>query len=178
VTTIARPLRRGFDNRASVSDRWTAQDAFETLGGQVLGYLRAAGAIDPEDLLGEVFVGVTTGIGRFRGDEAALRAWVFTIARRRLSDQRRRERRRVTAGDTMSSSNATTAADAEPFDTALLAALNELTADQREVVVLRFVADLPLKAVASITHRRVGAVKALQERALRNLAARLDTSPR
>jgi RNA polymerase sigma-70 factor (ECF subfamily) len=35
--------------------------------------------------------------------------------------------------------------------------------------VLRFVADLPLEAVAKITGRRVGAVKALQHRALENL---------
>ncbi len=180
MTTIAGPLRSGSHNRAYVSDRWTAQDAFELLGSRVLGYLRAAGAIDPEDVLGDVFVGVTTGIARFRGDEAALRAWVFTIARRRLADQRRRERRRGSPGDpTAAATTATTSAPAaEPFDTVLLEALNELTADQREVVVLRFVADLPLKAVASITHRRVGAVKALQERALRNLAARLDSRPR
>lgn len=36
--------------------------------------------------------------------------------------------------------------------------------------MLRFVADLPLEAVGRITGRKVGAVKALQHRALDNLA--------
>ena len=48
-----------------------------------------------------------------------------------------------------------------------------LTPDQREVVVLRFVADLSLETVAAMTNRAEGAVKSLQHRALRNLAASL-----
>jgi DNA-directed RNA polymerase specialized sigma24 family protein len=42
------------------------------------------------------------------------------------------------------------------------------------VVVLRFVADLPLAAVARIVRRRIGAVKGLQSRALAQLASRLS----
>jgi DNA-directed RNA polymerase specialized sigma24 family protein len=42
------------------------------------------------------------------------------------------------------------------------------------VVVLRFVADLPLEEVASITHRTAGAVKAMQHRALDQLARIVD----
>ncbi|HVM02425.1 MAG TPA: sigma-70 family RNA polymerase sigma factor, partial [Acidimicrobiales bacterium] len=59
----------------------------------------------------------------------------------------------------------------------LVEALSRLTADQREVVVLRFVADLPLADVARITGRRTGAVKALQHRALEALSALLDRPP-
>jgi RNA polymerase sigma-70 factor (ECF subfamily) len=59
------------------------------------------------------------------------------------------------------------------MDPALVAALDTLTPDQREVVVLRFVADLSLEAVAALTDRAPGAVKSLQHRALRNLALQL-----
>ncbi len=52
----------------------------------------------------------------------------------------------------------------------LVDALTQLPRRQREVLVLRFVADLALEDVARITHRRVGAVKALQHRALEALA--------
>ena len=55
-------------------------------------------------------------------------------------------------------------------------ALMLLTPDQREVVTLRFVADLAIEEVARITGRPIGAVKALQHRALRALAATLTTS--
>ena len=43
-----------------------------------------------------------------------------------------------------------------------------------EAASMRFVADLSLDDVARIMHRRVGAVKAMQARALAQLAARLD----
>ena len=52
-----------------------------------------------------------------------------------------------------------------PTDPDLIAALDQLSPDQREVIVLRFVADLSLEQVAEVTKRRVGAVKALQHRA-------------
>lgn len=58
----------------------------------------------------------------------------------------------------------------DPFDPALTRALGRLTADQREVVALRFVADLPIDTVAALTGRKPNAVKALQHRALDALA--------
>src|SRR5690606_15630770 len=51
-------------------------------------------------------------------------------------------------------------------DPELLAALGHLTGEQREVVSLRFVADLSLEDVAAITGRTANAVKAMQHRAL------------
>jgi len=56
-----------------------------------------------------------------------------------------------------------------PSDPVLRAALLALTVEQREVVGLRFVADLSLEDVAAVTGRTVGAVKSLQGRALENL---------
>jgi RNA polymerase sigma-70 factor (ECF subfamily) len=41
-----------------------------------------------------VFIGVFAGLGRFDGDEPGFRSWVFTIAHRRLLDERRRLSRR------------------------------------------------------------------------------------
>ena len=66
---------------------------------------------------------------------------------------------------------------AEPFDAELVGALRQLTADQREVVALRFVADLPLDDVARMTRRSVGATKALQHRALENLRQSVSAEP-
>jgi RNA polymerase sigma-70 factor (ECF subfamily) len=138
----------------------------------VLGYLRTQRVRDAEDVLGEVFLHVARDIGRFSGDDAALRRWVFSIAHNRaMDDHRRSARDRSTPQDDL-----VDAAGAEEgpsstvvLDAELLAALDQLSPDQRDVVVLRFVADLPLEAVAKLTGRRVGAVKALQHRALDNL---------
>jgi len=131
----------------------------------VLGYLRASRVEDPEDVLGEVFVQVVRDIKRFRGDDAALRRWVFSVAHNRAMDaHRRRTRRPLVVADPPSES--AVIAPVEPFDAELLAALDRFTPDQREVVVLRFVADLSLDDVARLTGRTVGAVKALQHRGL------------
>jgi DNA-directed RNA polymerase specialized sigma24 family protein len=64
------------------------------------------------------------------------------------------------------------------LDVDLLEALQELTDLQREVVVLRFVADLPLRDVARLTGRPVPAVKRLQARGLERLAHRLSAPAR
>jgi RNA polymerase sigma factor (sigma-70 family) len=146
------------------------QDMSDTAAG-----LLAPDGADPEDLAGDVFVDVTRNLPRFRGNDAQLRAWVFTIARRRLIDGRRRRARRPT----VLVADVPDTPDPRIHDdhSGVLAALGHLTAARREVLVLRFIADLPLADVARLTHRRVGSVKALQRRALDALAAELDGDP-
>ena len=65
-------------------------------------------------------------------------------------------------------------ADAPGGDDVLLRALAELGDDQRDVVVLRFVADLPIADVARILGKRAGAVKMLQARGLARLSELLQ----
>lgn len=150
----------------------TAGEAYRALAPAVLGYFRAQRAPDPEDLLGEVFVQVARDLPRFSGDDAALRRWVFAIAHNRLLDARRRaERRPQVTSAAVPDLPAPPASDG--LDPTLVRALGLLTPEQREVLVLRFVADLALEDVARIIHKRVGAVKALQHRALDALARAL-----
>lgn len=150
--------------------------AYRAHAGAVLGYLRGRGVADPEDVLGEVFLHVTRSLHRFRGDEEDLRRWVFTIARNRAIDEHRRRSRRPQVAD-QEVPDLPVRDVAEAPDPELLAALERLTLDQREVVALRFVADLPIEDVARITGRSVGAVKSLQFRALAQLA-RIVADPR
>lgn len=156
-------------------DRPNAAQLYRLLAPAVLGYLRSQRVPDPEDALGEVFLQVARDLGRFRGGDAALRRWVFSIAHNRAMDAHRKAtRQRSTleaelAGSTASASVGHAPPPPDPLDPELVDALATLSAEQREVVVLRFVADLPLETVAKITGRKVGAVKALQHRALENL---------
>ena len=160
-------------------ERPNAAQLYRALAPAVLGYLRSQRVPDPEDVLGDVFLSVARDLGRFSGDDAALRRWVFSIAHNRAMDAHRRaakqrsalEAERMAAGSGSPEAGSSGAAPRppDPLDPELVEALATLSPDQREVVVLRFVADLPLEAVARITGRRVGAVKALQHRALENL---------
>lgn len=153
-----------------------AAAAYRALAPSVLGYLRGRHVPDPEDLLGEVFLQVSRDLDRFAGDASDLRRWVFTIARNRVIDQHRRRGRRpeVLVGEGPEGDEAPP--PPEPTDPDLLAALDRLTEDQREVVLLRFVADLPLEQVAEMTQRSVGAVKSMQHRALDVLRDSLGTT--
>ena len=150
--------------------RLDAATAYRELAPSVLGYLRARRAPDPEDVLGEVFLQVSRDLERFQGDASDLRRWVFTIAHNRMTDAFRRRSRRPRIVDRRPATVSVTAPPApDPVDGDLLVALAELGDDQREVVVLRFVADLSLEDVAAITGRSANAVKAMQHRALANL---------
>jgi RNA polymerase sigma-70 factor (ECF subfamily) len=158
----------------------TADEVYEELAPAVLGYFRSRGARHPEDLAGDVFVSVAERLSEFRGDAAALRRWVFTIAHHRLVDEyRRAERQRETVMAEVPDREPAPSADRDVglevgLDVELLGALAELTEEQREVVVLRYVADLSLRDVARILGKRSGAVKMLQARGLDALQAALD----
>jgi RNA polymerase sigma-70 factor (ECF subfamily) len=142
---------------------------YRGLAPAVLVYLRAQGVPEPEDVLGEVFLQVARDVHRVRGDETDVRRWVFTVARHRvIDDARRRRRRPVTTGGPVP--DVAAEPDGDPLDPVLVEALARLTPEQREVLVLRFVADLSLETVARITRRRVTAVKALQHRGLAQLS--------
>lgn len=150
-----------------------AGEAYRSFAPSVLGYLRGQGVPDPDDLLSEVFLQVARSLPRFRGDDDDLRRWIFTIARNRAIDDRRRRKSRPVA-DAATVPDVAGPPAAQAFDPELVAALARLTPDQREVIVLRFVADLPLEEVAKITKRASGAVKSMQHRALAQLARIVD----
>lgn len=152
-----------------MAERPSAGEVYRALAPAVLGYLRSQRVPDPEDVLGEVFLHVARDLRRFKGDDEAMRRWVFSIAHNRSMDaHRKRTRNRSTPTDDVIDTRIEEPPP-DPVDPELVEALATLSADQREVVVLRFVADLPLEAVARVTGRTTGAVKALQHRALENL---------
>jgi RNA polymerase sigma factor (sigma-70 family) len=151
------------------------EQIYRDLAPTVLGYLRAQGVAEPDDLLGDVFVSVVKDLDRFRGDPGRLRSWVFSIAHARVIDDRRRRRRRqmVLYGEPAEFADRSAPAWPASPDPVLVQALTELTSDQRDVVALRFVADLAVNDVAELLSKRPDAVKALQGRALARLATLL-----
>lgn len=162
---------------ARAGAEWAWRRIYDDLAPSVAGYLRARGAAEPEDLTGEVFLQIVRGLGGFAGDGRDFRAWVFTIAHRRwVDDVRSRGRRPVApapperieaaagAGGDVESE-----AQARMADAAVRAAIDELPEDQRAVMLLRALGDLTIEQVATALGKRVGAVKALQRRALRRL---------
>jgi RNA polymerase sigma-70 factor, ECF subfamily len=132
-----------------------------------------------EDLTGDVFKSAIEDLPRFRGPVEALGGWLFRIAHHDLSDYRRRQvRNLVQPLDDLLEEAAAAGGAMDPEQLALdrvegdrvLAALRQLTPDQREVLLLRLVADLTAPEVAGILNKSTDAVKALQHRGLASLA--------
>jgi RNA polymerase sigma-70 factor, ECF subfamily len=154
---------------------------YDDLAGPLLGFLRGRGAPDPEDQLGETFLQIARNLAGFEGDEDGFRAWVFTIAHRRLVDAlRHRSRRPVTVLADEHLEPLADAIERAPDEIAgvveriaqagqLEGLLAHLTDEQREVLVLRFAADLDATSVGVITGRSTNAVAAITRRAIARL---------
>ncbi|HZP28507.1 MAG TPA: sigma-70 family RNA polymerase sigma factor [Acidimicrobiia bacterium] len=162
---------------ARLGSRSALAALYADLQPNVLAYLRARSRADAEDIASDVWVSVAAGLQRFQGDESGFRGWVFTIARRRLVDARRRRVRRATdpaprevftaiASDVDPEGEVVTRLDYE----AALSALATLPRDQEDVVLLRVVAGLSVEEVGQALGKRPGTVRVLQHRALRRLA--------
>jgi RNA polymerase sigma factor (sigma-70 family) len=159
---------------------WAFEVLYRDLAPVVTGYLRLHGAAEPDDLASETFLQAFTGLAGFTGDEDALRAWVFTIAHRRLVDDWRRRSRRPQLADDPGAGPEPVGGDVEDdvlgrlgtADVERLCGL--LPPDQRTVLLLRILADLTIEQVAAVLGRSTGATKALQRRGLRALRDHLE----
>ncbi len=142
---------------------------------------RVRGADDPDGLVNDVFLQVFKSLAGFEGCEAQFNAWVFTIAGNKLIDQARRRSRQPEQTWLSEAQEAQLAAPHRVEDQVvdqcssneLLAKLDCLTSEQREVVLLRIVSDLTIDTIAKTMGKRPGAIKALQRRAFRTLAQHL-----
>ena len=165
--------------RARAGSDVAFEAVFHELAPAVAGYLRLNGVSEVDELTNEVFAQVHRGLHRFSGDWAGFRSWVFTIAHHRMVDDARRARRRPPiALAEVSEEAATGDVESEALDALsderLHRLLSILSEDQRQVLLLRIVADLPLEEVAVALGKTVGAVKSLQHRALASLRRALE----
>ena len=161
-------------------DPWACQWIWDTYAGRINGFLQARGTPEVEDVLNDVFLGVFTGLERFSGTEPMFRAWIYRVARNKRVDALRRSVRRPAATsmtvDAMGG-DVEDEAVAALEDADLRALLSGLTPAQRDVIVLRFVADLSIEQVASVLETAPGAIKALQHRAVAQLRKKISADP-
>ncbi|EWT01998.1 RNA polymerase sigma24 factor [Intrasporangium oryzae NRRL B-24470] len=174
----------GEDFEAVLADAQRGDEAafarlWRDLNPSLLRYL-SLGGDNAEEIAAETWATVVAGLGRFRGDEAGWRGWVFTTARRRAIDaarKRTREHRLGWKASTWMSDEvpdcAEIAADAMSTQDAV-ALVRRLPAMQAEVVLLRVVADLPVAEVAKLLGRTPGAVRVAAHRGLQTLATMLS----
>lgn len=146
---------------------------FEAYGRRVHGYVRSRGCPEPDDLTSEVFAAAFRSIGGFAGAEDNFVAWLFQIARNKVIDRARYAGRRPQLSSAEDGPEQVARVDVESAalgdveNAWLWEVLEELTDEQREVLILRFVADLSIERTAEVLGKQPNAVKALQHRAIR-----------
>jgi RNA polymerase sigma-70 factor (ECF subfamily) len=137
-----------------------------------------------EDFTSETFVRALRRIDSLSFQGRDVGAWLVTIARNIVLDHVKSSRVRleVSTADMRDADRAT----AGPEDAVLqsmanaelLAGVRQLSAEQRECVALRFLHGMSVAETAAAMGKKDGAVKALQHRAVRRLAALLPESLR
>jgi RNA polymerase sigma-70 factor, ECF subfamily len=125
-----------------------------------------------EDLTSDVFYKALAALPNFDWRGIPFAAWLFRIASNVVSDQWKHAAKEVVED----SPEATAEASLEEIEQRvhLFRMVEQLPADQRRVIAMRFAADKSIREIAQELGRSEGAVKQLQFRGLKTLRARLD----
>jgi RNA polymerase sigma-70 factor (ECF subfamily) len=129
---------------------------------------------DAEDITHQVFVAAWQNIKNYRHQGHPFSSWLYQIARNQVVDHYR-AKKNDTSLDKMDPEYFVAPATAN-FDLSMKlevekvhAAITKLKSDYQDVIVLRFVEDLPLKEIAAAMEKTEGAVKLMQHRAIKEL---------
>ncbi len=130
-----------------------------------------------EDLLGDVFERAFRARARFDPRRGSPTTWLYTIAVNRLRDhQRRAQVERASLERVMVAETTSVAApqDAIPDRDRVMQALSVLSQRDREIIALRFGADLTAPQIARVTEQPLTTVEGRLFRALRRLGTVLQ----
>ena len=132
-----------------------------------------------EDLTSETFLRALRGMAGFRWQGKDFGAWLMTIARNLCTDHFKagRTRLELTTEDMGLHDDATEGPENAVLtgltNEVLLDGLRQLSDEQRDCLIMRFLQGLSIAETANVLGRSEGAVKQLQLRGVRNLAKQL-----
>jgi RNA polymerase sigma-70 factor, ECF subfamily len=151
-------------------------DAYDENVWTVYGFIayRVARRADAEDLTQQTFERALRAWHRFDPGRASAQTWLITIARNLLIDHYRAHRaeqplERLEGAEPSEELNADLGLSPE-----IAAALQELSTRDREVVALRFGADMTGQEIATALDLSLANVQQILSRALRRMRARLE----
>ena len=133
-----------------------------------------------EDLTSEVFVSMVKGLPNYEITGAPFEAWLYRIAAARVADFYRKRSQTIqtelseTLSDNHSPKPEESMIEGQEIDE-LKEALNQLTEEERKILLLRFVERRSHREVAKIVEKSEMAVRSIQHRALVRLTRLLST---
>ncbi len=180
MTTMLNAYESELISRAKAGDHSAVTQIYERYAAAIYRYIyfRVGETELAEDIQAEVFLRMLEGMPRYEDRGWPISAWLYRIAHDRTVDtiRRRRSRRHVPfetwegACDGPEQMIGTRLEHEELRQT-----LGDLTQEQRQVIMLRFMSDMSVQEVAQQLGRSEGSVKALQHRGLQSLARRLES---
>lgn len=128
-----------------------------------------------EDITAQVFLKAWDKLGSFDQGRVPFLSWLFRIAHNAVIDHYRTHRTSLPLEDASPEANTSekTVEDqmqGELESDQLRVALRQLTAEQQQVLILRFVAEMDTSEISRELGKNTGAVRALQMRGLQALA--------
>jgi RNA polymerase sigma-70 factor (ECF subfamily) len=167
---------RGLVERAQGGDRLALEELYLLHFDRIYSYLHMSvgSRHDAEDLTTQTFVKMLEAIGRFQWRSVPFSAWLFRIAHNLAMDHFRANRRWQPEEEVPESvqgeeSSAEEQALVSLGQTSMLALIERLSPEQRQVLTLKFVFRFSNAETAAILGKTEGAVKSLQHRALASL---------
>lgn len=144
-------------------------------------YLKVTHREEAEDLTHQVFLSAWQNLKTYRFQGLPFSSWLYRIARNKIIDHYRTRQtheplERADALLVSAPENLTDRTDAALDMERIRAAIRRLPADQQDVVIMRFVSDMPYRDVAAALQKTEGAVKVIQHRALKKLREALNTN--
>jgi RNA polymerase sigma-70 factor (ECF subfamily) len=159
-------------HRAQNGDKEAFTELYETYFSKLYRYVvvRIANRAEAEDMTQQVFVKAYKSITSYQWRGVPFSAWLFRIAHNLVVDFFRKESRRPTVpfeeSLVISDDDVQQVVERRLDVERVMAATQQLTAAQREVVSLRFAGGLAIAEVARVMGKSEGAVKALQHSAI------------
>ena len=170
--------------RAQEGDRDALEELYLLHFDRIYSYLHMSvgNRHDAEDLTTQTFLKMLEAIGRFRWQSAPFSAWLFRIAHNLAMDHFRAARRTQPEDEVPEPPGAEEAsAEEEAMQSigrqSMLELIEKLSAEQQQVLTLKFVFNFPNAEVATILGKTEGAIKSLQHRALVSLQKQLTGGP-
>ncbi len=168
--------------RAQGGDRNALEELYLLHFDRIYSYLHMSvgNRHDAEDLTTQTFLKMLESIGKFRFQAAPFSAWLFRIAHNLAMDHFRANRRWQPEEDVPETpGEEAPSAEAQALQSigrqSMLELIEDLSAEQQQVLTLKFVFNFPNAEVATILGKSEGAIKSLQHRALVSLQKQITT---
>ena len=174
-TAVAERQMEELVARAQAGDREALEELYLEHFDRIYSYLHmtVGNRHDAEDLTTQTFLRMLESIRKFQWGTAPFSAWLFRIAHNLAMDHFRARRRWQPEEEVPEPDQVESSAEEEALkilsSESMFDLIDQLSDEQRQVLILKFVFDFSNLEAATVLDKTEGAVKSLQHRALASL---------